>query len=108
MFKPSRFSDDRSRDEEIRDKGRAIIRKAYARVDKALAETSFFVGEADTVVDFYAVIFWNWGQRFGFEVKANYPNYTRLVDRMELKKSVRDAAKEENVALSQVQTKNLL
>lgn len=108
FFKPSRFSDDRGRDEEIRDKGRALIRKAYARIEKALGEGSFFVGEEETVVDFYALIFWNWGQRFGFEMKDNYPNYTRLVDRMELKESVRKAAKEEKVTLSSTQTKNLL
>lgn len=100
LFKPSRFTDDRALDEDIRERGKGLIRTAYARIEKHLGGRHFFVGEADTTADYYSIIFWYWGQKNGFEMKTKYPNYTRLVGRMELKESVRAAAKEEEVPLS--------
>lgn len=100
-FRPVRFTDDKAQGEEIRARGKEIILEAYATIDKHLAGKTFFVGEAETTVDYYAPIFWYWGNKFlDTEMKELYPNYTQLVGRMESKQSVQDAAKEEGWPLS--------
>lgn len=100
FFKPVRFSDDASQHEIIRERGAGLIRAAYDRIEGRLEGRDFFVGDAETIVDYYATIFWYWGRKYGFEVKEKYPNYTRLVARMEQKASLRAAAEEESVPLS--------
>jgi glutathione S-transferase len=100
FFKPARFSDDASQHEIIRERGAGLIRAAYDRIEGHLEGRDFFVGDAETTVDYYTTIFWYWGHKYGFEAKEKYPNYTRLVARMEQKASLRAAAEAEGVPLS--------
>ncbi|CAG9980900.1 unnamed protein product [Clonostachys byssicola] len=96
---PSRFttSEDASQLEQISSKAKVKVDYGYDLIEQRL-KGLFAVGEADTVVDFYLIVFYNWGQNYGVDM-SRYPKFGALIARMEQKQSVRDTIKAEGLAL---------
>uniref|UniRef100_A0A8H7NMD2 Glutathione S-transferase n=1 Tax=Bionectria ochroleuca TaxID=29856 RepID=A0A8H7NMD2_BIOOC len=96
MLRPDRVSVNSDDNPKIREKGRGVVHAAYTRIDKALVDRDFLVGDSDTLADFYLVPFWHWAGRNDIDMSP-YPNYTRLVKRIEAKESAARALKNESV-----------
>ncbi|VUC31219.1 unnamed protein product [Clonostachys rosea] len=96
MFHSGRYSDNESEHAHIQEKGRQRVLAAYRTIEKALEKKGFPVGEAETLVDYFTVPFWHWGDKFGIGL-TSFPNYTRLVKRIEAKESAKCVLQAESV-----------
>jgi glutathione S-transferase len=96
FFNPYRFVDDESLYPIIQAKGRAVIAECYARIEKWLEGKDFPVGTAETVVDYYLMVFWYWGVRMGFDMSA-HSRYEAVMRRMAEKESVKTTMRLEGV-----------
>lgn len=94
---PSRFttSEDAKEQERISNKAKVKVDFGYELIEQRL-KGLFAVGEADTIVDFYLIVFYNWGQNYGVDM-SRYPKLGALIARMEQKQSVRDTIKAEGL-----------
>lgn len=100
MFVPSRFTDKEEHHAMVQEKGRAFVRSGFAIIEKHLADRDYFVGDDVTIVDYNSLTFWLWGNRHGFEMKKNYPNFGKLIQKMEARKGVREALLDEKQVIS--------
>ncbi|CAG9957036.1 unnamed protein product [Clonostachys rosea f. rosea IK726] len=96
---PSRFttSEDANQLEGISSKAKAKVELGYDLIEQRL-KGLFAVGEADTVVDFYLIVFYNWGRNYGVDM-SRFPKLGALIARMEQKQSVRDTIKAEGLIM---------
>ena len=99
FFVPERFSTDAAHVDAIREKSKDVISHAYTRVNERLEGKEFPVGQAETVVDYYLIPMYYWGLRMGFDMEK-YPNYKRVIQRMEKKAALQSVKKEEGVDVS--------
>lgn len=100
VFRPGRFSEDEKQFPSIVQQGKTFVANCFKRIDGLLKNVTFAVGQQDTVVDFNLVIFWYWGLEIGFPMQEEYPNYGKLIRRMEAKSSVQQVVKLEGKKLS--------
>ena len=98
FLRPGRFTDDEKQLGAIREKGWTKIEDCYAAIEQRLGGRQFAVGDADTVADFYLVIFFIWGATNEFDM-SKYPGYGTLVKRMQEKESVKETLQEEGMKL---------
>ena len=79
-------------------KGKATCRELWGNVDERLARGPWAVGERYSVADPYLTVFWTWGRGsvLGFDMAADYPNWTAHARRMGERPAVQRAfAREE-------------
>lgn len=86
LLRPGRFSDNEEHHPALQEKGLWHIQNYYAHIEKSLAKKPFPVGDAETVVDFYMLAFFRWAAIKGIDTTP-YPNYHKLVKRIEAKES---------------------
>ena len=90
LARPERFVDEEGLHHAIRAKGREVFQEGLELIEERLRGREFPVKGGETIIDFYLVIFWVWGQKENFDVLGGrYPSYKALMERMERKKSVR-------------------
>lgn len=99
LFRPTRFSNDETAHESIRVKSREAIKICYETIEKRLEDRAWAVGNAFTVVDAYLFVFYRWGNGNGYLMENEYPNYSRLVERLLEMKSVTETVKAEGIDL---------
>ncbi|KAL2214533.1 glutathione S-transferase [Sarocladium strictum] len=98
LYRPNKFVDKEELYPMVQEKGRKWLKVCYDRIEKHLEGRDCFIGDDVTIVDFYSVVFWLWGNKQGFKLTENYPNYGRVIQRMEKRKGVREAmVKEQQV-----------
>lgn len=100
FFRPAKFADDKEQQYLVQVKGHALIEKCFRRLEEHLADRLYIVGEKETIADYYCLVFWYWGYEHKFGMEAKYPNYSKLVARMEKKESVRWVLEREAVKTS--------
>lgn len=100
LYRPQRFVDDEKLHPVVQEKARQLIVKNYKRIEEHLADREYFVGSTLTLPDYYSIIFWLWGNKMGFEMKTNYPNFGRLIKRLESRKAVREVLEKEGQKFS--------
>ncbi|KAI1422754.1 glutathione S-transferase [Xylaria sp. FL1777] len=84
----------------VKAKGMKTIEYSYDVIDKRLENRTYVVGEHLTVVDLFVYVLWGWGVRLThIDMKAKYPAYRKLVQRMEELQSVRKTMQEEELSL---------
>jgi glutathione S-transferase len=94
LFRPSGFSPNTADEDAVRARGREIIEKGFALIDKALAGKDYAVGPfsvADTAI-FYTEF---WSQRFGMTLPANCAAH---LERMRARPSVQRTLQQEGLA----------
>jgi glutathione S-transferase len=101
LFRPQRFVDDEALFEGVRERGRALIRGGFERIDERLRSggSEFPVGGAETTVDYQLLNFYFWGVQNGFGMDA-FTNFTALVRRMMAKESVKETVAQEALSWS--------
>lgn len=97
FWRPMRFTDDKAAYDSITAKGRAVILQTYQRIEAALKDRAFAVGDSLTVVDFYLYVFARWGGHLEIDMKEAYPNYGSFARRMETVDGIKKAVEIEGV-----------
>ncbi|CAI6089538.1 unnamed protein product [Clonostachys chloroleuca] len=96
LTRPARFSKGKDLYPKIRDMGRVYILDCYSKIEVALQGRKFPIGDAESLVDYYLVPFWHFGATFGFDMSL-YPEYLKLVCRIESKEAAKRVLEEEGV-----------
>jgi glutathione S-transferase len=97
QFRPARYTDDESAYDGIRKKGSENIKEMFRFIDGKLEGRDWAVGDDFTAVDAYLLVFYRWGNRLGMGMRANYPNYARVIDGLCKRQSVIDTVKAEDI-----------
>lgn len=98
LFRPVRFVG--AREDvypAVQDRGKDIIRTAFARIEKALTGKEHLVGDHLTVADFNVYVFYRWGVQIGFDMAGSYPEYTRVLRKVESLEGVKKAIEVEGL-----------
>ncbi|HKE47168.1 MAG TPA: hypothetical protein VKB52_03820 [Rhodanobacteraceae bacterium] len=98
LWRPLRFSADRTTHESIGAQGRATIADCFDAIEQKLV-APFAVGGAFTSVDAFLLVFYRWGNRIGIEMPARYPRYAQFARTLAARDAVVAAFEAENIAL---------
>jgi glutathione S-transferase len=96
--RPERFATDTAVHEHLKATGRDNFFANLKEIDGLLAGKEWFVGDAFSVVDGYAVVFYAWGKRIGLPM-AELANYTAWKDRMLARPAVKRVLEREQSVL---------
>ena len=95
--RPERFATDPAVFDHLKATGRDNFHAALKEIDGILAGKQWILGDAFSVVDGYALVFYGWGKRIGLPVEE-LKNYTAWKDRMLARPAVqRVLEREQNV-----------
>jgi glutathione S-transferase len=85
VWRPESFTDMRAQHEDIVAKGKKNLEDAFAHIEFRLAKIDWAVGDRYSIVDPYLLVFYRWGNRIGFDMRALYKSWTkhslRVIDR---------------------------
>ncbi|KAF5718995.1 CMR1-like transcriptional activator [Fusarium globosum] len=96
-LRPGRFSDDVVDHKRIRAKGREVIHESFKRIDDALKNREYIVGNALTFVDFNVYIFARWAHEVEIDLEKEYSHYYGHVRKVEGMEGVREAVENEGL-----------
>jgi glutathione S-transferase len=83
IWRPHRFVEDAALFPALKAKGEQALREQYAYVESLLADgRDWAVPGGYSVVDPYLLVFFIWGGRVGLDMRARYPAWSRLSDRI--------------------------
>ena len=99
LMRPERFVP-RERDHPpVRESGRTHYERCLAAIDETLQRQTCAVGDRFTVVDPFWLVFFRWGVRSAFDMRARYPAYTAYAERLGSRPSVRRALASEEISV---------
>ncbi|EXJ78373.1 hypothetical protein A1O3_09534 [Capronia epimyces CBS 606.96] len=90
LVRSHRFSDDPSTYESIKVKARKYIVECFGEIDQKLIGVHA-VGDRFTAVDVFLYVIYRWALPMNLHLSQNFPNYTKLVEEVERRKSVQAA-----------------
>ena len=100
ISRPERFATDAAVFDHLKATGRDNFHTALKEIDGILAGKQWILGDAFSVVDGYALVFYGWGKRIGLPVEQ-LKNYTALKDRLLTRSAVRKVLEREQSPLLQ-------
>lgn len=80
IWRAGRFSEDSTVHSAIIDGGKASLGRHFDEIE-TLAGEGWLIGDEFSAADSYALTFFRWGKRIGFEMKR-YPNWSGLAERL--------------------------
>lgn len=100
VFRPGRFCADEKAHEAIKAQGLATIEKQLADIEARLkANGGHAVGSGYTLVDAYLMVFYMWARRIGRDVRAEYPSWTALAEKVAARPAIRRMQEQEGISL---------
>jgi glutathione S-transferase len=100
IWRPQRFVADEKDFAPVQAKGHENVREQYAYVESLLADgRDWALPGGYSVVDSYLLVFFQWGQRIGLEMRAAYPAWSRLTDRLLQRAAVQRVLEQEGVEI---------
>jgi glutathione S-transferase len=98
LVRPERYAADAPAQEAIKAKARQMYGDYLKEIDGLLAGRKWTIGSHYTVANGYLLVFYRWGNRQGFPVKA-MANYTRLMREVMGRPAVAKVMADEGVTL---------
>lgn len=98
IARPARYADDAASQESMKAKARAIYGNHLEEIDTLLAGRKWCIGDRYSAVDAYLLVFYRWGNRGGYDVKA-LRHYTKLMDRVLDRPAVKKVMADEGITL---------
>ena len=99
-MRPERFVGDKADAyPAVQAKGRSIIAASFERIDQKLRGKTYAVGDYLTVVDFNLYFFWRWGMMYDMPMAEKYPNWAKVLKRLEELEAIRKAMEVEGFDL---------
>ncbi|MBS7703699.1 glutathione S-transferase family protein [Chelatococcus asaccharovorans] len=99
LWRPERFTDDRTQFENIIAKGRENIIAAYRHIEKILSGRQWSVGDGYSCVDPFLLVFYLWGNAVGFAMQTEYPAWSAHAARVLARDAVQRAIAQEGLTL---------
>lgn len=99
LWRPERFTDDRTQFENIVAKGRENITAAYHQIEKNLTDREWSVGNRYSCVDPFLLVFYLWGNAIGFAMQTDYPAWSAHAARVLARDAVQRAIAQEGLTL---------
>lgn len=99
IWRPERFSDDELARDSIRARGRRSVREDFSLIEKQLNGRDFAAGPRYSVADAYLAVIYRWGSRLGFDMRAEYPAWSRLMEVVNARPGVQQALSEQGITL---------
>lgn len=100
IWRAQRFSGDERALDGIRAKGRSALAEQFAYIEQVLADgRPWAVPFGYSIVDPYLLVFFQWGQRIGLDMRSTHPAWARLTDRIVARPAVRRVLDEEAVTI---------
>jgi glutathione S-transferase len=101
IWRAQRFSDAEMSLEGIRGKGRQALLEQYLYIDQVLGDgRGWAIPEGYSIVDPYLLVFFQWGQRIGIDMRGNYPAWSGITDRILLRPAVVRVLREEGIVVT--------
>ena len=97
-MRPERFAEDAGAHPAVKETGKKTFLGQLKEIDGMLAGKQWIMGDQFTVVDGYALVFYQWGLRAGLPMN-DLKNYTAWKDRMLKRPAVRKVLEEEESVL---------
>lgn len=97
LFRPQRFIKDEKLHAAIREKAKDTITECFVVIDEKLEGKTFALGDDLSVVDAYLLFFWKAGAENGWDMKADYPNYARVMGNLVKRAAVVEVVKFEDI-----------
>lgn len=99
LWRAHRFADDPALHGAAVAKGRDTIRVCYDHIERILSDgRDWAVPGQYTIVDPYLLVFWLWGRSIGLDMKAGWPIWSRLTDKVLARPAVQRALQQEGLA----------
>jgi glutathione S-transferase len=100
VWRANRFSNDDADFPALQAKGRANLREQYGYIEGLLADgRDWAVPGGYSIVDADLLVFYQWGQRIGFEMQSDCPAWTALMQRVVARPAVQRVLAAEKVKL---------
>jgi glutathione S-transferase len=100
IWRAKRFVADEKDFSAVEAKGRENLREQHAYVESLLADgRDWAVPGSYSVVDPYLLVFYAWGKRIGLDMRALYPAWTRLTQRIVTRPAVERVLTQEEITI---------
>ena len=101
IWRAQRFSNDETSLDAIREKGRSTLLEQYTYIDEVLGDgRDWGIPQGYSIVDPCLLVFFQWGQRIGIEMRRHYPAWSKLTDRTLARPAVERVLREEGVVIA--------
>ena len=97
--RPERYASDVAAKENVKVTCRETVLGYYTDIDKLLTGKTFAMGGQYTVCDPYLLVFYRWGYRLGFDMKAQFPHWTKHAVRVASRPTVKRVFEDEGIQL---------
>lgn len=97
IFRPYRYVPSEESFPPIQESGHTNYQQCLSLMEEALQQQEYAVGNQFTVVDPVWLIFHRWGNRTGYDMKANYPALSAYAERLNHRPSVQKALEVEGI-----------
>ena len=99
LFRPERFVLREESYPPVKESGHANYGRCLADIDVRLQNSEYAVGHQFSVVDPFWLVFFRWGMRSGFDMRARFPAYTAYAERLCDRPSVQRALGIEDISV---------
>jgi len=99
LFRPERFVPGDQHYAPVKESGRANYERCLGEMEKTLERQDYAVGSRFTVVDPFWLVFFRWGVRSNYDMRARFPAYTAYAERLCERSSVQRALRAEGIAV---------
>ncbi|HZH12262.1 MAG TPA: glutathione S-transferase N-terminal domain-containing protein [Microvirga sp.] len=101
IWRPQRFVTDESLFPAVSTKGRENVTEQYSYVEALMGDGRDWAvaGAGFTIADAFLLVFYRWGNRIGFDMKAAYPAWTRIAERALARPAVQKAMADEGITI---------
>lgn len=101
IWRAQRFSADEEGLEAVREQGRRNLLEQYAYIEQLLGDgRQWAIQEGYSIVDPYLLVFFRWGQRIGLPMRADYPAWAAVIDRLLARPAVARVLAKEGVEIA--------
>jgi glutathione S-transferase len=101
LLRPERFVLREESHPPVKESGQANYGRCLADIDARLKHNDYAIGDKFTVVDPFWVVFYRWGVRAGYDMRAKFPAYTAYAERVCRRPSVQRALSIEGISVWQ-------
>jgi glutathione S-transferase len=100
IWRAHRFSVDQEGLDAVRKAGRRNLVEQYSYIENLLSDgRKWAIPEGYSIVDPYLLVFYQWGQRIGLDMRGDYPQWSSSIDRTLARPAVTRVIEKEGVSI---------
>lgn len=99
VWRGSRFLENAGLHPQLRDVGLATLRRQFGEIEARLASHDYLVADHHSIADCNVLVFYRWAARLGFDVRQDFPAWTRHSERMVQRPAVQETLQAEGIEI---------